>query len=222
MIGIIIVIIHLLWPIPILTTLTPVSSIVRKKKAKQQKTNIVRYHEMLVEYSEDPNSYMKKFENIQKFNDLDLIQPNKQKKSRKGTQFNVGENKIREVGKMSQMKVTDDNNRLSRKDTIENAKLKWDFARNSNFDKPNEKVFLEDLAEEKEEQPSKNLKFNAVMNELSTRGIEVQGSDEEEMRDLVKFTISKCQSQTYKITHYSNMSYSPYLLSIQDNLKSEI
>ena len=144
---------------------------------------------MLVEYSEDPNSYMKKFENIQKFNDLDLIQPAKQKKSRKGTQFNIGENKIREVGKMSQMKVAEDSNILSRKDTIESAKLKWDFARNSNFDKPTEKVFLEDLAEKKEEPPKKNFKFNAVMNEISTRGIEVQGSDEEEMRDLVIFII---------------------------------
>ena len=54
----------------------------------------MRYHDLLIEHSENKEEYVKNFENIRKFNNMEMLKTIPEKK---GNQFQFGPNKIEEV-----------------------------------------------------------------------------------------------------------------------------
>lgn len=72
----------------------------KKRRKKKVKSNIAKYHEILLEHAEDPESYIKSFQNLEDFNNMSFTQP---KLSRKGTQFKFHGGEVKEVGKISHM-----------------------------------------------------------------------------------------------------------------------
>ena len=73
----------------------------RFKKNNALRSNIAKYHELLIENCEQPEEYAKNFENISQFNDLTEFKSLPEKKE---NEFKIGENNIKQVGQIRTVK----------------------------------------------------------------------------------------------------------------------